>query len=311
MGGFTDAERSGVRRFADGAASPGIACGVGAAARLRSTRASAGQAPRDRRSRRARRADGRTHHRLVCHHLARVRRQEPVFVRYGRRADLSDAEVSEPFTPHAARDHTVHLLSTGWPPTAATTTRWTRLLEPALEGVGVASFRTAPAEPADFDCRVRLVHVPGIPSSGVGRVLAAQPSLFLTIGDHHYGDTTDVGDLRRAYRASRAVDGFARLAMTTPMLGMWDDSRLLRKQHGRPRRQQAQRAAGVRRVLGQPAASRGRSAGHGFKASWGGVDFFVLDLRYWRTWTGRCCGQHQRECFSKGCPGPPRPSRSS
>ena len=61
-----------------------------------------------------------------------------------------------------------------------------------------------------------------------GRVAAANPQLFLMIGDNVYGDIgwdggADLGTFRAAYASLAAEPGFAALRSRVPMMVTWDD----------------------------------------------------------------------------------------
>lgn len=54
-------------------------------------------------------------------------------------------------------------------------------------------------------------------------VLAADPELFIFLGDNIYGDTRDPAVLRAKYAQLAAQPGFRRLCERTQVLAMWDD----------------------------------------------------------------------------------------
>ena len=54
-------------------------------------------------------------------------------------------------------------------------------------------------------------------------VAAAEPELFLLIGDNIYGDTRDMRVMREKYAQFAADPGFAALRRRVPLLGTWDD----------------------------------------------------------------------------------------
>jgi alkaline phosphatase D len=54
-------------------------------------------------------------------------------------------------------------------------------------------------------------------------VLAADPELFIFLGDNIYGDTRDPAVLRAKYAQLAAQPGFRRLCQRTPVLAVWDD----------------------------------------------------------------------------------------
>jgi alkaline phosphatase D len=50
-----------------------------------------------------------------------------------------------------------------------------------------------------------------------------RPDLFVFLGDNIYGDTTDMNVLKAKYAKLAAIDGFARLTKSCPILATWDD----------------------------------------------------------------------------------------
>jgi alkaline phosphatase D len=54
-------------------------------------------------------------------------------------------------------------------------------------------------------------------------IVAAQPDVFLFLGDNIYGDSEDVEVLRRKYAQLAAQPGYQRLRETCPVLATWDD----------------------------------------------------------------------------------------
>lgn len=55
------------------------------------------------------------------------------------------------------------------------------------------------------------------------QIVAANPQLFLFIGDNIYGDTEDMAVMEAKYRQLAAVPGFAQLRRRVPILATWDD----------------------------------------------------------------------------------------
>ncbi|HAI59873.1 MAG TPA: phosphodiesterase [Xanthomonadaceae bacterium] len=54
-------------------------------------------------------------------------------------------------------------------------------------------------------------------------VAAADPDLFLFLGDNVYGDTRERAELERTYAALGAQPGFQRMRATTAVMATWDD----------------------------------------------------------------------------------------
>jgi alkaline phosphatase D len=55
------------------------------------------------------------------------------------------------------------------------------------------------------------------------QVLAAEPQLFVFLGDNVYADTDDPAELRTAYEQLAAQPGFQRLRSSTEIIATWDD----------------------------------------------------------------------------------------
>lgn len=53
--------------------------------------------------------------------------------------------------------------------------------------------------------------------------MAAQPDLFIFMGDNVYADTEDMGEMRAAYQMLGAKPGYQKLKEVCPILAVWDD----------------------------------------------------------------------------------------
>ncbi len=93
-------------------------------------------------------------------------------------------------------------------------------------------------------------------------ILAWKPQLWIWLGDNIYGDTTDMAELARKWRAQKAQPDYARLRAAARVLGTWDDHDYGANNAGReyPRRKASQ--ALLLDFLDEPADSpRRRQAG--------------------------------------------------
>ncbi|MDX2275413.1 MAG: alkaline phosphatase D family protein [Hyphomonadaceae bacterium] len=74
-------------------------------------------------------------------------------------------------------------------------------------------------------------------------VLAAQPDLFIFLGDNVYLDTRDPEVMRRKYAELAAQPGFQRLRAHVPILAIWDDHDFGENDAGReyPMKEEARR----------------------------------------------------------------------
>jgi alkaline phosphatase D len=118
-------------------------------------------------------------------------------------------------------------------------------------------------------------------------VLAADPELFLCLGDNIYGDTTDMAELRAKYRMLAEQPGYRRLRQTVPVLAVWDDHDYGANDAGAeyPMKEASQQA--FLDFFGVPADSpRRRRAGiydaHVVGPPGRRVQIILLDLRYFR-----------------------------
>lgn len=107
--------------------------------------------------------------------------------------------------------------------------------------------------------------------------------LLLMLGDNHYGDTTDPDRLRDHYFMHRKVGGFEQIIRETPTYAIWDD-------HDYGPNNSDGAATGKEdslRVFQQwwanPGYGEPDNPGCYFRFSRNGVDFFMLDVRYYRT----------------------------
>lgn len=100
----------------------------------------------------------------------------------------------------------------------------------AAEGAPTAAPIEGVAAPAGFDASRALTRIAfgscaeqHKPQPAWDAVLAAEPELFVFLGDNVYGDTRERDELERAYAALAAKPGFRRLRASTPVMATWDD----------------------------------------------------------------------------------------
>ncbi len=130
---------------------------------------------------------------------------------------------------------------------------------------------------------------------GFAAIEALQPNGLLMIGDNHYGNTSDLDNLRWYYRKMHAESHFAQLAARTPTWAIWDDHDFV----GNNTNGKAAGKENALQVFGEAWANA--SAGtaqtqgvfHQFK--WGDAEFFLTDGRYWRDVEGDLLGKAQTD----------------
>lgn len=119
-------------------------------------------------------------------------------------------------------------------------------------------------------------------------IVAAEPELFLFLGDNIYGDSDDMAVLRQKWQTLGAVPGYARLKSICPILATWDDHDYGRNDAGGeyPFKRESQQV--FLDFFDEPADSpRRRSPGVFDARSFGPegrrVQILLLDTRYFRS----------------------------
>jgi len=143
---------------------------------------------------------------------------------------------------------------------------------------------TAPAGPSRFrlafgSCARRARY----PVQPIWRSIeAARPDVFIWAGDAVYADTLEPDILAEEYRRQRDLPEIRRFMATTPQLAIWDDHDYGLNDHDRRHPGKVDALATFRRYWPNPELGLPGAPGAFFRWSYGGVDFFFLDVRYHR-----------------------------
>lgn len=108
------------------------------------------------------------------------------------------------------------------------------------------------------------------------------PDFFCWIGDNIYGDSGSVLTLADEYKRQRAVSSYQRIASRIPQLAIWDDHDYAFNDSDRRNPVKEQALNLFRAFWANPAYGLPDVPGVFFQYSYGGVDFFFLDVRYHR-----------------------------
>ncbi|QDU59398.1 Alkaline phosphatase D precursor [Planctomycetes bacterium Pan216] len=118
-------------------------------------------------------------------------------------------------------------------------------------------------------------------------IVAADPSLFVLLGDNVYGDTQDMSILRQQYDQLAANPGYRKLLATCPILATWDDHDYGANDAGKefPSREQSKNE--LLRFLKEPSGSArwnrpGVYGSYLFGPADQRVQIILLDTRYFR-----------------------------
>ena len=126
---------------------------------------------------------------------------------------------------------------------------------------------------------------------------AAEPDVYLMIGDNHYGNTNELSDLRQWYRWSRERPERRALLDHTVTAAVWDDHDYVGNNTNglAPGKEVALRA--FAEYWANPGYGLPATEGIFSTWSWGDVEFFLLDGRYWRDVDGDLLGSAQTAWF--------------
>ncbi len=148
-----------------------------------------------------------------------------------------------------------------------------------------ASLRTAPKRPGAFrvcfgSCaRFQIDRVQPI----WGVVQGLEPDLFFWLGDNIYGDSRDPEILAEEYRRQRDVASLQPLIREVPQLAIWDDHDYGLNNHNASHPAKEVALGTFRQYWANPAYGLPGAPGIFFAYHYGGVDFFFLDNRFYRS----------------------------
>ena len=223
----------------------------------------------------------------AAHLWAKASNKATLGFRIGQAADLSDARVLEGPSLREATSFTGEVHVSELEPD--TRYHYVPLLdgEPALTRP-YPSFVTAPAKGSVDELRVafgscvgRLGHHP---AAAFGEMAERRNfDILLMLGDNHYGDTTDRDRLRDHLFMHRTVGGFEQIIRHKPTYAIWDDHDYGPNNSDGTLPGKADSLDVFRQWWANPGYGEPDNPGCYYRFSRGGIDFFMLDVRYYRT----------------------------
>ena len=218
----------------------------------------------------------------------RVGDEFEVAVAVGESSRLDDARVTSAVRARAENDLAVTLLVSSLRPA---TRYYYRILVEGERGkytpdVPVHSFVTAPdpRTAAVFSVATgSCARYPEDPDQVIWRsVAAANPDLFLWLGDNIYADSGQPSAFATDYQRQRGVPAYQPVSRRIPQIAIWDDhdSGLNNGDRGNPHKEAALKA--FKDYWANPSYGLDDTPGVFFDYHYGGVDFFMLDDRYYR-----------------------------
>jgi alkaline phosphatase D len=145
--------------------------------------------------------------------------------------------------------------------------------------------RTAPAAPTAFRVAFGSCarHQLDAEQPVFHAIAAAEPDLFFWLGDNIYADTVSPRVLAEDYRRQRVILSSLPLMRRVPQLAIWDDHDFGLNNSDRSNPMRDATLAAFRNYWANPGGGLPECPGVFFQYAYGGVDFFFLDGRYYRT----------------------------
>ncbi len=147
-----------------------------------------------------------------------------------------------------------------------------------------AYLRSAPAGPAEFSiafgscARFQVDPVQPIWDG----VRNAAPDLFFWLGDNVYIDSVDPVVMSTTYQQQRDVVKAQPVLRNIPQLALWDDHDFCLNDHDRRNPGKVDALRAFKQYFANPSYGEADNPGVYFHYAYGGVDFFMLDVRYYR-----------------------------
>ncbi len=147
----------------------------------------------------------------------------------------------------------------------------------------VHDFRTAPADGDPVDMDLAFVSCSKDESQpGFASIDDGEPDLLLFVGDNHYGNTGQEGALHWYYRWAHSRSHRKQLMMDTSTLATWDDHDYVGNNTDADSPGKVNARLAFEDYWPNPAHGTEAVPGVFFSTSYGDVDLFFLDDRYYR-----------------------------
>ncbi len=211
-----------------------------------------------------------------------------ISIEVARDFEMQDATTTDAVTARKADDYTLVITVDGLKPA---TEYFYRVLvngegDRYLEEYPPFSFETAPPAGERAGFRVAFGSCPKYQDDRVQPIWPVisnlEPDLLFWIGDNIYGDTLDPDILREEYRRQRDVPGLQPLLHGTPHLAVWDDHDFALNNHDRTNPIKVQALQVFRQYWANPSYGLADVPGVFFSSTYGAVDFFFVDDRFYR-----------------------------
>jgi alkaline phosphatase D len=211
-----------------------------------------------------------------------------IAIEYARDFEMRSPTISGSVVAQKANDYTLVITLDGLEPA---TEYFYRVLvngegDKYLKEFPAFRFTTSPREGTPTTFRVAFGSCPKFQDDRVQPIWQVisgfEPDLFFWIGDNIYGDTLDPDILREEYRRQRDVHGLQPLLHNVSHLAVWDDHDFALNNHDRENPIKHEALDVFKDYWPNPAYGLPDTPGVFFTYSYGDVDFFFLDGRFYR-----------------------------
>jgi len=211
-----------------------------------------------------------------------------VTIQYDTTAEFSSDRETEPVLVRKANDYTEVITISGLEPSTEYFYRITvdGIPDRYLKMLDPFRFETAPPAGADADLRIVFGSCPKWQDDRIQPIWTwvdhYRPDILFWIGDNIYGDTLDPDILREEYRRQRDIAALQPILHNVSHLAIWDDHDFGLNNHYRTNPVKDGAYEAFREYWPNPSYGLPDVKGIFFKYTWGRVDFFFLDGRWYR-----------------------------
>ena len=211
-----------------------------------------------------------------------------VSIQYDTNPEFTAARETEPVLVRKVNDYTEVVSISGLEPS---TEYFYRIVvdgipDRYLENLAPFRFETAPPIGTDSDLRIVFGSCPKWQDDRIQPIWTwvehYRPDILLWIGDNIYGDALDPDILREEYRRQREIAALQPILHNTSHLAIWDDHDFGLNNHDRTNPVKDGAYEVFREYWPNPSYGLPEVKGVFFKYTWGRVDFFFLDGRWYR-----------------------------
>jgi alkaline phosphatase D len=166
---------------------------------------------------------------------------------------------------------------------------------------GLEIFRTAPEVGAPVDVSIAFGSCSRYDDQPIWPFIQAlDPDLFFFIGDNHYANSADLNALRWYYRWGMERAGRAELLASVPSMATWDDHDYVGNNTDGDDAGKETALRVFDEYWANPSGGTEATPGVFFSWSHGDIDFFFLDVRYYRGFDNSILGAEQTQWLYDG-----------